>query len=124
VRSDPLEDVRHLLEQAAIHPDPFRFKLAAQDRFPGSDPATPSGFDRLTDPAGALAKCDTAAGLTFGQVLVACEDDPELARRAMAWLQKNGVGWSQGETLFPLSRSQRAEWAWVWTGLLGNGQVR
>jgi hypothetical protein len=98
-----MEEVRHLLEQAAIHRDLLKFKQSKEDRFLSSDPSIPSGFDRLTDVvADLLGKCDPSTGITFAQVQEVCEGDADIAHSVLAWLQKNGIGWSQGDTFFPL----------------------
>jgi hypothetical protein len=98
-----MEEVRHLLEQAAIHRDMLKFKQASQERFLSSDPSVASGFDRLADAVTEmLGNSDPATGVSFAQVQAVCDNDADVAQRVVVWLQKNGVIWSKGDMFFPL----------------------
>jgi hypothetical protein len=103
VRNNPMEEVRQLLEQAAIHRDILKFRQSMHDRFLSSDPSMPNGFDRLTNVvADLLTNCDPEKGVPFAQIQAVCEDDMDITNRVIYSLQKSGVGWSQDEVLFPL----------------------
>ena len=49
VKSDPMEEVRHILEQAAIHKDFFSFQFLADDSLISSQPSEMSGIEKLAE---------------------------------------------------------------------------
>jgi hypothetical protein len=105
VRNDPMEEVRHLLEQAAIHRDMLRFEKSSQERYLSSDPAATTGFERLSDVVlDILSKCDSGTGITHDQISAVCEGDSDVTQRLIQHLNSQGYVWSSddGKTFFPL----------------------
>jgi hypothetical protein len=98
-----MEEVRHLLEQAAIHRDMLRFRKTFRETFLSSQSSAATGFDRLADTViDLLSKADPSQGITLDQILGICEGDRDVAQRLISSLQNDGIVWQDGDSYFPL----------------------
>jgi hypothetical protein len=103
LRNDPMEEVRHLLEQAAIHRDMLRFRKALREPFLSSQSSAATGFDRLSDAVlELLAAADPAEGVSLDQILAICDGDRDIAQRLISSLQNDGIVWQNGDSYFAL----------------------
>jgi hypothetical protein len=104
IKTDPMEEVKFLLEQAAIHRDMLRYKHATQDtRFLSSEASQESPFEHLNEIVSRMfERCGKGEGISFDQVKSVCGDDEDVAQRVINALQNDGIAFQQGDVFFPL----------------------
>lgn len=100
VKNDPMEEVKYLLEQAAIHRSRVLWKNANQERFLSSDTSVTTGFDRLSDQVTELIT-GRPDGVRYEEVKEICGND-EITKRIISVLENTGIIYSSKDLYYPL----------------------
>lgn len=86
-KKDPLEEIRYLLEQAAIHRDFLRFKEKSPQLFLSSEANVPMPDDNfILKISNLFTNCDRSVGLTYHQIVEECGGDEKIAGNVINWL--------------------------------------
>ena len=101
-KTDPMEEVRRLLEQAAIHRDNLRFRQRITERFLSSDTSMGNPFEKLADTISEMiAAADPDKGVSIKEIEKVC-GDKEIAVKVVHDLQNQGIIYQQGDAFFSL----------------------
>ncbi|KAH0785679.1 OB-fold nucleic acid binding domain containing protein [Histomonas meleagridis] len=101
-KNDPMEEVKHLLEQAAIHRNNIQFRNESQERFLSSDASISTGFDKISDQVtNLILSCDQPQGVSYEQIKQICGTD-EIAKRVISLLENTGIMYSSKGSYYPL----------------------
>lgn len=101
-QSDPMEEVRRLLEQAAIHRDNLKFRQSASESFLSSDQSNISQFEKLAEAVNELiSQADPDKGVSLEEIIRLCGDE-EVARKVVLDLQNQAMIYQNGDNFFGL----------------------
>ena len=102
-RQDPMEEVKRLMEQAAIHRDSLRFRKEVSERFLSSETDESGQFEKFIEAVNdRFMKSDPDKGLSLEEIRATCGGDGEIAEKVIHELQNNGVTYREGDTFFLL----------------------
>lgn len=104
IKTDPMEEVRKLLEQAAIHQNYLKYKATTMEAFLSSETNTAGteSFEKLNEIVTDLLMDAEADGLSFADIQRICGGDDEVTKRVVQELQTTGVIYTTGDRFYPL----------------------
>ncbi|OHT07820.1 OB-fold nucleic acid binding domain containing protein [Tritrichomonas foetus] len=104
LRNEPMEEIRHLLEQAAIHRDYLQYrKLSQQVTFLSSEASIPNQNDNYTKKIVALLEsADPDTGVSFEEIKRECDNDEYAARNVIESMANNSYLYESNNFYFPL----------------------
>ena len=104
VKIDPNEEIRHLLEQAAIHRDYLQFRKLSQQTFLSSEAtANNEQYEQYTQKIQSLlSKCDPDKGVAYDDINNECENNEELAKNVINYMINNYLIYEVNNYYFPM----------------------
>lgn len=99
-KNDPMEEVKYLLEQAAIHRNNALWHNTMQERFLSSDTLVTTGFDRLSEQVTDLIM-NNQNGVSYNEIKQICGND-EITKRIISVLENTGIIYSSKDLYYPL----------------------
>lgn len=102
-RSDPMEEVRHMLEIAAFHRNYFRYRQSLDDNYLSSDAPVNNAFDMLTKRVlQMITDADPSEGVSMTEIQEICDSDESVAQRVVQNLQNNCYIYESNNSYFLL----------------------
>lgn len=84
LKNEPMEEICHLLEQAAIHRNYLKYRQLTQQTFLSSEASTSTIYDAYTMKVSALfSQSDHRKGLTLDDIQKECDDSVSIAKRVI-----------------------------------------
>ena len=101
-RTDPMEEVRRMLEQAAIHRDNLKFRQSVSETFLSSDHSGVSQFEKLAEAVNEMiSAADPDKGVSIEEIVKVCGDE-EIAKKVVHDLQNQALIYQNGSNFFGL----------------------
>ena len=102
-RNEPMEELRFLLEQAAIHRDYHKYRQLTQQTFLSSETNTANMYDEYTNKVSDFfTHCDRSKGLVIDDILKLCDNNLNAAQQVIESLINNTEIYEQDGVYFPI----------------------
>lgn len=101
VKFDPLEEVRHMLEQASTHRDYFKFQFLTDDSFLTSEPDVPNSLNQSFQTIKDFFVSNQGRGIKREEIIEIC-GNTEIAESAINKLQEDYFIYEDGGLFYKL----------------------